>query len=359
MRYLLVIPVLFAVLLAFGCGSTETSHSGYWFRGNTHTHTLESDGDAAPEAVVKLYHDRDYNFLVITDHNKLTDPEQITMPADARKDFLLIPGEEITGSKTVHTNAMNINKLAAWKYDHEDRSKIIQFQVDEALKAGGVAILNHPNFHYAISAKDILPVSGLYMFELFNGHPSVNNGGDHAHPSTEEMWNQLLTEGKKIFAVASDDTHHYKVMSPNKANPFRGWIMVQAAKLDADTITSAMLHGDFYASTGVFLKTCDRGGDAYRIEVDDEKTRDELTSYPDTPGKPATSGSEGYRIEFIGPDGDVLDAIDGEKGQFKIDRSIPYVRSKVTFTRKNPQSGGLEEYYAWGQPVFTDARASQ
>jgi hypothetical protein len=355
----LAIAALYMVLLSSGCTSTGPFHAEKWFRGNTHTHTLRSDGDAAPEVVVKWYHDRNYNFLIITDHNKFIDPKQITMPADARKDFLLIPGEEITGRKAIHTTAMNINKVASWKYNHEDKSKIIQFHVDEAIKAGGTAILNHPNFGYAVSAEDILAVDRLYMFELFNGHPSVHNAGDHAHPSTEDIWDRLLTEGKKIFAVAADDAHHYQVISPKKANPCRGWVMVQAAALDADIITKAMLQGDFYASTGVFLKTCNRGHDTYQIEVDDKQTKNELTSFPETLGVPVKQGREGYRIEFIGPSGEVLNAINGKKGHFKINRSIPYVRAKVTLTRKHPKTDRLEEYYAWGQPVFTDARASK
>jgi hypothetical protein len=358
MRYLLATHALFALLLTSGCVSMKAVHTEHWFRGNTHTHTLKSDGNAAPEVVVKWYHDRNYNFLIITDHNKFIDPKQITLPADVRKNFLLIPGEEITGSKTIHTTAMNINEVASWKYNHEDKSKIIQFHVDEAIKAGGAAILNHPNFRYAVSAADILPVRRVQMFELFNGHPSVHNSGDKAHPSTEVMWDHLLTEGMKIFAVAADDAHHYKVISPKKANPCRGWVMVQAAALDADTITKAMLQGDFYASTGVFLKTCNRGRDTYQVEVDDKRTQHELSSFPETLGIPVKQGREAYRIEFIGPNGDVLNTINGKKGHFNIDRSIPYVRARVTLTRKRPKTDRLEEYYAWGQPVFANARTS-
>lgn len=356
-RYLLAIPCFCVALLASGCLSMETVHTEPWFRGNTHTHTIKSDGDSAPEVVVKWYHDRNYNFLIITDHNKFIDPKQITMPADARKDFLLIPGEEITGSKTIHTTAMNINKVASWKYNHQDKSQIIQLHVDEAIKAGGTAILNHPNFRYAVSVKDILPVRKLYMFELFNGHPSVHNNGDHKHVSTEEMWDQMLTKGMKIFAVAADDAHNYKVISPKKANPGRGWVMVQAPKLDADIITKAMNQGNFYSSTGVFLKTCNRGDNTYQIEVDDKKTRNELTFFPETLGKHVVEGTEGYQIEFIGPNGQVLKTINGRKGDFTINTEIPYIRAKATFTRKHPKTGKLEEYYAWGQPIFTDERA--
>jgi predicted metal-dependent phosphoesterase TrpH len=359
MRYLLTIPVLLAVLFASGCVSMGPSRADQCFRGNTHAHTLRSDGDSEPDVVAKWYLDHNYNFLTITDHNKFVDPKAVKLPDDRREDFLLIPGEEITGSKTIHTTAMNITNVAAWKYDHKDKSEIIQYHVDEAMKAGGQAVLNHPNFRYAVSAEDILPVRDLSLFEIFNGHPSVHNHGDHKHASTEEMWDQLLTEGMRIFAVSSDDTHHLKVTAANKANPGRGWVMVHAASLDPDTITESMLQGDFYASNGVFLKTCRRGAGAYLIEVDAERTRGELTSSPALRGKPIDDGTEGFRIEFIGPHGKILDTIKGQQGRFKIDRAIPYVRAKVVFTRVYPQTGKFEEYYAWGQPVFTDARAAK
>ena len=44
----------------------------HWFKGNTHTHTLESDGDSTPEEVTRWYKEHGYNFLVLSDHNVLT-----------------------------------------------------------------------------------------------------------------------------------------------------------------------------------------------------------------------------------------------------------------------------------------------
>ena len=43
-----------------------------WYKGQTHTHTLESDGDSTPEEVTRWYHERGYHFLVLSDHNVLT-----------------------------------------------------------------------------------------------------------------------------------------------------------------------------------------------------------------------------------------------------------------------------------------------
>ena len=46
--------------------------SARWWKGNTHTHTLWSDGDGAPELVADWYVRHGYNFLVLTDHNVLS-----------------------------------------------------------------------------------------------------------------------------------------------------------------------------------------------------------------------------------------------------------------------------------------------
>ena len=85
--------------------------SAEWYRGNTHAHTvLCGHADSSPEAVTKWYHDRGYNFLILSEHNIFIDPDDVTMPKNKRSDFILIPGQEVTGKPVgVHTTAMNID----------------------------------------------------------------------------------------------------------------------------------------------------------------------------------------------------------------------------------------------------------
>ena len=107
----------------------------------------------------------------------------------------------------------------------------------------------------------------------------------------------------------------------------------------------------------MFLNKCVRSAEAYSIEVDEEKTKRELAS-SGLRGRRVDRGTEGIKTEFIGPHGRVLAAIEGAGAVYRIRKSTPYLRAKVTYTRK--RSGqGFEEYYAWGQPVFGDARAEK
>ena len=83
-----------------------------WLKGNTHTHTTNSDGDTPPEQVARWYKSHGYRFLVLSDHNVFTDPATLSALMDST--FLLIPGEEVTTnfqSASVHVNALDITRV--------------------------------------------------------------------------------------------------------------------------------------------------------------------------------------------------------------------------------------------------------
>ena len=46
------------------------------------------------------------------------------------------------------------------------------------------------------------------LFEIFNGHPQVNNLGGGGVPGLEEVWDQILSSGQTIYGIAVDDAHH-------------------------------------------------------------------------------------------------------------------------------------------------------
>ena len=52
--------------------SVEWAEKGRWFKGNTHTHSLWSDGNDLPEMIVDWYKNEGYDFLALSDHNTLS-----------------------------------------------------------------------------------------------------------------------------------------------------------------------------------------------------------------------------------------------------------------------------------------------
>ena len=77
-------------------------------------------------------------------------------------------------------------------------------------------------------------------------------------------------------------------------------------------------------------------------------------SSPFVVGHEVADGKNGYKIQFIGPEGRVLEAVNGTKATYPVSEQHSYVRAKVIYTRKAGQE--YENFYAWMQPVFTDGR---
>ena len=326
-------------------------HSATWHKGNTHVHTtLCGHADSTPNVVAQWYHDRGYNFLILSEHNKFIDPSSVQLKGEVRSDFLLVPGEEVTGP--VHSTAMNVSRLVPWGFKDKNRSKVIQNHVDETRKAGGAVILNHPNWGRAIHTHEISPVKNLFMFELYNAHPGVHSFGNAHRPGLEVLWDALLEKGMTIYGVSSDDAHKLAKWGEKENNPGRGWVMVRSKELTSKALTAAMLQGDFYSSSGVILEKLVYGANHIELSVNEKETECELAS-EFLFGRPVKKGELGSIIEFIGPGGEILKEIAGLSGSYKAEGS--YIRAKVT-RRVKKADGSLREYYAWTQPVFTDGR---
>lgn len=332
-RRALLVGSLVVALVAPAALRSRASQAGSgpaparWFKGNTHTHTVNSDGDSTPDEVVRWYREHGYNFLVLSDHNYLTPTTGLNAVHGAPEKFIVIPGEEITmtvSSKPVHVNGVAIASYVAPPSSPDDVVGAIQWSVDGVRRMGGVPHVNHPNFGWAVSVEQLARVERLSLFEIYNGHPQVNNVGGGDLPGLEDMWDQLLTSGRLLYGVAVDDAHHFKRPGdPAASGPGRGWVYVRAEALEPRMISEALDRGDFYASTGVELT--DYTADAKHIAL---QVRSTVWSK--------------YRVQFIGRAGRVLSEVGENTASYTFKGDEGYVRVKVL------ESNGLT---AWTQPV--------
>ncbi|MEO8051848.1 MAG: CehA/McbA family metallohydrolase [Acidobacteriota bacterium] len=298
-----------------------------WYRGNLHTHTINSDGDSPPYDVMAWYKRNGYQFLVITDHNTFTDP--VLTDTNPNDRFLLIGGEEVTNPMTVHVNAIGVSRaIPAQK--GSTVTEILQASIDAIRAGGGIPLINHPNFQWAFTAQDMLPLRNVGLIEIASGHPRVNDDGDGITPSSEQMWDQLLTAGLRIFGVAVDDVHNFREeFTIGRANPGRGWVVVRASALSREAILAGLNSGDFYASTGVTLKDIQSTPESLTVEIQ--------------PELPTQSSPKRHRILFIGKSGSVLNVSNQSPATYKFAGNEMYVRARIE------DSGGRR---AWTQPVF-------
>jgi hypothetical protein len=290
-----------------------------WLKGNVHTHTLESDGDVAPAEVAQWYRARGYDFLVITDHDKVT---RLEHPG-----ILLIPGEEVTDrlpNKPLHINALGIDKVVTPQKGATPVENL-QRNIDAVRAAGGVPLVNHPNFAWAFGAAELGQLKNAVLFEIASGHPLINSQGP---PSTEEMWDELLTSGKRWYGVAVDDSHHFKCPPPaSAALPGQAWIVVRAEKAEAKAILAALERGDFYASTGPALEDYAVTDKTMTVTIREHKA----------------ASAPRHRTEFIGANGRVLAKTSANPAVYTFRGDERYVRARVT------DSNGKK---AWLQPAF-------
>jgi hypothetical protein len=147
-------------------------------------------------------------------------------------------------------------------------------------------------------------------------------------PSTEALWDSLLSRGRLLFAMGTDDSHYFTNPWDRAApRPGQAWVMVRADTLTPGAIVRALSRGEFYATNGVTLSDLRVTGGRLTIEVGRSRPTDDTR----------------YHIEFIGRGGRVLAAVHGMTARYDLRGDEGYVRVRVT------DSHG---WHAWTQPVW-------
>ncbi len=395
-----MIRFLLITLMCFILSKAEAQKpAAKWYKGNTHTHSYWSDGDDFPEMIMDWYKSHGYDFISLSDHNILAEGEKWkeipNFPAakqrfqeylkkygtdwvkykidtgnrinvklktlqeyrplfEEKGKFLIMQAEEISDKfeeRPIHIGAINVKELVK-PQGGKSVTEVMQNNLDEVnaqRKRTGQTMfshLNHPNFRWAIKLEDMLDLKGERFFEVYNGHPQVNNYGDSARMGMEELWDKLLVhyikEGKPLlYGLATDDAHNHIEYKTNLSNPGRGWIMVKAHELTPTALIEAMERGDFYATTGVELSDVIFDNRSLKIQV-----------------KPSVGVN--YTIQFCGAGksaekgkGSVLlKEVKGNTGIYTLSKKDLYVRAKIISSKlkENPyQKGDVET--AWTQPV--------
>jgi hypothetical protein len=327
-KFVLIALGIVLIGLAFNPSAQERQNLN-WYKGNTHTHTVNSDGDSTPDEVVRWYREHGYNFLVLSDHNYLTEVEGLNSVFGAVNKFIVIKGEEVSdrfGEKPIHINGLNVRQVVE-PQGGSSVAGVIQNNVNAIRKVEGAPHVNHPNFHWAIGANDLKTISNLRLFEIYNGHPQVNNLGGGGMPGLEAMWDDILSSGRALYGIAVDDAHNFKTPGDRtKATPGHGWVMVRAASLTPGEILRALEQGDFYSSTGVTLRDYSATASAIKIDINED----------------ARSRSK-YTVQFIGKGGKILNEVATNPAVYAFKGDESYVRAKII------ESNGKS---AWTQPVF-------
>jgi hypothetical protein len=402
-------------------GEESPGGASRWYRGNLHTHSLWSDGDDFPEMICDWYARNGYQYLALSDHNILSTGSKWVSEATLVKrgaegaiercrqrfgpdwvetrevegkqevrlktlrefrgmferpgEFILLQGEEVTDSfesLPIHINATHIDDLIrprGGKSVREVMSNNLQAIAEHGATLGRTVLghLNHPNYGYAVTAEDMAAVVEERFFEIYNGHPSVNQLGDPRHVSMDRMWdiaNSLRIAGAKLaplYGLATDDSHNY--FAERGAITGRGWIMVRAPQLTGTRLMEAIHAGDFYASSGVELEqlTIDESAGRLSIKIRPREGATFVTEFigtrrgVDLTGQPVLdeAGKELHATRQYSPEiGQVLARVEGLEASYGLSGDELYVRATISSSQPpdRPVYEG-QKRQAWTQPI--------
>lgn len=209
---------------------------GFWMKGNLHTHTTNSDGLLSPEKVINYYYEHGYDFLALTDHEKIT--------RVSSEKLLVILGTEVAVRREVseeeyHVVAINVeDNEVVQRYKNDSIQTLLSY-----LKNEGFAIIAHP-YWSNLATNDLFDLTNYLGIEIYNTGCDI----EVAKGFSTTHWDNLLARRVKAYGFAVDDAHRYDVDS------LGGWILVKVREKSLSELLKSIKEGSFYASTGPVIE---------------------------------------------------------------------------------------------------------
>ena len=246
--------------------------NGVFYKANLHTHTTVSDGLMTPEEIKEYYKQNGYSVVAFTDHDVL-----VPHPELADDSFLPLNGYEIEVHEGDWSQSIKCCHMCLIAIEPENlkqvcfhRSKYMvgngvhyldQIQYDEnepdfereythenistimetGRKNGFFVTYNHPGWSLE-NYRDYMGYHHMHAMEIYN-HGCVYTGRCDYN---EKEYDDMLRGGKRIYCIAADDCH-------SEDTCCGGFTMIKAEKLEYRTITTALLEGNFYSSSGPLI----------------------------------------------------------------------------------------------------------
>ena len=207
-------------------------------KADTHLHSCRSDGVGTPFEVGIGYRKVGFDFIVITDHHKMSPSLEAREQFSALTDkFFVIRGEEIHNRAIGYFHIVNIggeisvNEIIETNggFAETENEKYLEndsypkgttpyvcafrkFVSDMIRRGGGLAVMAHPYWNvcgeYNMATEDVkyLLRSNCYdALELLAGCDRVGYGNN----LQIALWQELLCEGLQIPVVGCSDSHNY------------------------------------------------------------------------------------------------------------------------------------------------------
>ena len=253
-------------------------NGGSFYKANLHCHTTLSDGKRTPEEIKEEYMAHGYSVVAYTDHDVMIPHHDLT---DDK--FLALTGFEMEINepkretfdhiKSCHMCLIALDRdndvqvcyhrTAGLTPSQEHLREIIKFDetkpdyvrvytgdgISDIMRIGRengfFVTYNHPSWSLE-NYEEYMSYHGMHAMEICN-YSSLTMGHDE---NNSKVYDDILRGGERIYCVATDDNHNKADKNSRYYDSFGGFIMINAEKLEYNTITDALAKGNFYASQG-------------------------------------------------------------------------------------------------------------
>lgn len=324
------------------------SNSGKFYKVNLHNHTNISDGSLTPEQTKAAYIEKGYSAVAFTDHdvliphNDLTDENFVALNGYEMEINGLLTGKErplhrlITAHicfvalkpnttrqpcfhRTKYHVGNGINYVGQVDYDttlpdyeREYGADCVNDIIKKGRDGGFFVTYNHPTWS-GETYNEYMKYDGMHAMEIYNNECILIGADEYNH----RVYDDMLRGGKNLYCIATDDMHKL-------ASVGGGYTMIKADKLDYESLTSSLVSGNFYASTGA--------------EIKELYVEDGFLCVTTAPSKCIGLSTEKMQVKsFYDADGNVTQA------KFKIEPEYGYMR--ITVTDKQNNKAYTNAYY--------------
>ena len=254
---------------------------GNWYKANLHCHSTFSDGKKTPQEIKDIYTSKGYSIVAYTDHDVLIPHDELT-----DENFLALHGVELEVTenipgvcfeevKTCHVCYISIKPeniiQPCWHREAErylggnafKNKHLVKFDENEpdfvreytpeciskmmqiGREKGFFVTYNHPTWSKEFYP-DYIGYKGMHAMEMFNG-------GCLAYAYEEynpRVYDDFLQSGNMIYCIGADDNHNKEPDEARRSDSGWAYTVIKADKLEYNTITDALVKGNFYASEG-------------------------------------------------------------------------------------------------------------
>ena len=264
------------------------------YKANLHSHSTFSDGTKPPLELKKMYKDKGYSILAVTDHET---PKNHSYLND--RDFLAITGYEAyirpdpdcicdVYGKEIHLNLFakepeneaivcfntqcckyitdeqkqKLKKVGSQK-TREYSTEYINSFIKTAKENGYIVSYNHPWWSMEDEA-DVLSYEGCFSMEMCN-YGAYIKGLEY----NGAIYDKMLKRGKRIFCHSADDNHNRAPDGSPAFDSFGGFAMIMPKEFTYSAVIEAMETGEMYSSMGPVFKEVSIEGNKIHIECSD------------------------------------------------------------------------------------------